>query len=129
MMLDTIDNQLRQYAKRVDAVNGEDAYHNAVLYVLTHNPVIQNTVGYYAVAIKRALWKVYRHKNAEDHGALIFLSNNAIQNHRGLEKGRGVKLEFCRKNLHKLTPDNLSFIGQRRTCKACKQIRERKHAI
>ena len=121
------DQVLRSHAQRLSYEWGEDAYHNVICDILAtqKEQALHNVCGYLKVATKYALYKVYRHEDAEQRNIQHSYQNDPIPQHVGLSIGRQ-KHEWCRKGLHRLIDGNLAYIGIRRTCRACKQLRERK---
>lgn len=118
------DIAIRQYAKRLDAQSGEDAYHNAVCTILEHPPEqIKNVVGLCSVATKMSLYKIFRHEATERKNIEHFINDDPVPAQRGLAHGWGVKLLKCRKGLHEMVESNLAYVGTRRTCLACMQER------
>ncbi len=118
------DNDLRHYARRLDGERGEDAYHTAVCDVIARGQIasILNPVAFFRVAIKRSLWKLFRHEVAERRNVEHFLNNDPVPAHVGLPQGR-LKHSHC-KNGHALEEPNLIYIGTQRACKTCKRTRE-----
>lgn len=123
------DRALRSHAQRLSYESGEDAYHDVVCDILEkqRNEEIKNLCGFLKVSIKYALYKWYRHEEAERRNIQHYLNNDPIPQHVGLVMGRQ-KHSMCRKGLHRLIDGNLAYIGDRRTCRTCKQLRERKQA-
>ena len=121
------DQVLRSHAQRLNPEWGEDAYHNVVCDILIKQKEqnIQNVCGFLKVSMKYALYKLYRHEDAERRNVGHYIQDDPIPQQVGLVVGRQ-KHEMCRKGLHRLIDGNLAYIGTRRTCRACKQIRERK---
>jgi hypothetical protein len=123
------DRILRGYAKRLHQDLGEEAYHNVVCDTLTRGKAegIRDIRGFFVVAIKYALYKIFRHEASERRTIESYMNGDPIPQQIGLQRGR-LKHEMCRKGLHVLTEENSAYIGVRRTCKACKQARERRKA-
>lgn len=120
------DKALRGYARRLHSEWGEEAYHNVVCEILSRGKVesIRDIIGFGIVAIKYALYKIFRHEASERQNIEAYLNNDPIPQHVGLVMGRQ-RHEMCRKGLHRLIDGNLAYIGIRRTCRACKRERER----
>lgn len=121
------DTMLRGYARRLGGW-GEEAYHNAICEMLSRGKAesIRDVRSFFIVAIKYALYKIYRHEVAERKNIEAYLNGDPIPQDKGLRYGR-LKHERCKKNLHVLTEENSAYIGVRRTCRQCKRLRERKH--
>lgn len=119
---------LRGYAKRLHDEHGEEAYHNVVCDMLSRGKWddIKDMRSFCIVAIKYALYKIFRHEVAERRNIESYLNGDPVPAHVGLVMGRQ-KQEWCRKKLHMLTDENSAYIGIRRTCRQCKRQRERKH--
>lgn len=123
---DEQDKLVRQYAKRLDAQLGEDAYHNAICYFLEHpkpNEQIREFVSLMAYRTRMCLYKIFRHEQVERKNIEHYINGDPIPAQRGLTHGWGVKLLKCRKGLHDMVEENLTYVGTRRTCLAC--MRER----
>lgn len=121
------DTGLRAFARRLSADLGEDAYHDAVCQTLVHPPPsLTNPRGFWCVAIKRALAKLWRHEHAEHRLVAAYLRGDPPPTQFGLAIGRALvnrRRSQCRRG-HALSEDNLAFIGDRRTCRTCKRARE-----
>ena len=61
------DQVLRGYARRLHVQYGEEAYHNVICDMLTRDKwdQIQDIIGFCRVAIKYALYKIFRHEASE----------------------------------------------------------------
>lgn len=120
------DRALRGYAKRLHSEWGEEAYHNAVCGMLLRKKwdEIKDIRGFCIVAIKYALYKIFRHETSERRNIEAYINNDPIPMQAGLVHGR-MKHEMCRKGLHRLIDGNLAYVGIQRTCRACKRERER----
>jgi hypothetical protein len=118
------DRVLRSRARRLHAELGEDAYHTAVCEVLMrdHAETIRSVVGFFQVATRRALYKIFRHDRAEMEQTAAWLNDEPIPQHAGLAQGRQMHTH-CRRG-HPLTEENCAYIGARRTCRTCKRERE-----
>lgn len=130
MLSEQEDRNLRGYALRLHPELGEDAYHNAVCHILIYKTVPNNVEVFFRVAIKRALWKIYRHEKSDREQSFAFLQGDPPSTMVGLLKGRekmNVRQVQCRRG-HEFTEDNIAYIGERRTCKMCKRTREVKDA-
>lgn len=120
------DAILRAYALRLSFEYGEDAYHNVMCEVLTKSMVIRDIIGFYKVAIKRALYKIFRHNKAELKYALMSeLERSTVSSADAALKLGRLKHTTCRKG-HLWSPETTAYIGPRRTCRICKQARERR---
>lgn len=122
------DKTLRAYAKRLHNQDGEDAYHNAVCSLLGYKDEIQNVQALGIVVIRKALHKIWRHEQAERKNIEHYINNDPIPAQQGLEYGRQKQLK-CRKKLHDLVEGNLVYVGARRTCLSCMQIRQLQNAV
>ena len=127
-----IDQQIRGYAKRLDREFGEEAYHNVVCDVLERDGMasIRDILVFFRVCIRRGLWQIWRHEGAEHRQVEKYIRGDRADTDKGLIEGRkiqNIRKEWCRSGLHKLIEGNLVYIGKekRRTCRVCKQIRER----
>ena len=121
------EREIRQYAMRLNPYLGEDAFHSVICEVLERNIILVNEVAFYHVAIKRALWKIFRHEKADRKTSLAFLNGDPPASEIGLRAGRklmNVRRSHCRNGRHELVEGNLTYVGGRRTCLACKRIRE-----
>lgn len=116
------DIVLRGYAKRLDPQQGEDAYHNAICSMLEKPTVIQNIIGLCIVAIRRALYKIFRHEKTERENIEHYINGDPVPAQVGWKRG-SVRQEKCRKGLHDLVEGNLVYVGARRTCQACMELR------
>lgn len=117
------DRDLRSYATWISPNDGEDAYHNAICDVLARGQavVIATPSAFYRCAIKRALYKIFRHEKAERENTAAFLAGDPPPTAIGLKAGR-LPQTHCRKG-HPLTEENLTYVGPRRTCKTCFRAR------
>lgn len=116
------DVVLRRYAKKLGD-NGEDAYHNAVCTILEGTAKeIKDIRGLCIVATKRSLFKIFRHESAERRNIEHYINGDPVPIQVGLQYGRQ-KLTKCRKGLHEMIEENLTYVGTRRTCLACMQDR------
>lgn len=130
MVLTEQDDQvLRRYARQLHYEYGEEAYHNVICEILSRGKweTIQDIRGFCIIAIKYALYKIFRHEVSERRNIESYINGDIIPMQVGLVKGR-VKRERCRKELHDLVEGNLAYISGQRTCRACKQERERAKA-
>ena len=130
MILTTEEDMiLRRYAKRLHQDLGEEAYHNVICDMLSRRKWegIQDIRGFCIVAIRYALYKIFRHEASERRAIEPYISGDLIPMQIGLQKGR-LKHEMCRKELHTLTEENSAYIGERRTCRICKREREARDA-
>ena len=121
------DRNLREYAKRLHPQLGEDAYHNVVCDVLVQQKVIHNIEPFFHVAMKRALWKIYRHEQSEREQIEAYIQGDPSPSMKGLLIGRetqNIRQAQCRRG-HELVEGNLAYISGRRTCRTCKRMRER----
>ena len=120
------DKALRGYARRLHRSLGEEAYYNVVCDMLLRGKwkIIHDVRGFFVVSMKYALIKIFRHEASERRNIEAYINNDPIPTQIGLWAGRQ-KHETCRKGLHPLVEGNLVYIGVRRTCRACKQARER----
>lgn len=122
------DTRIRRYAKWLDADNGEDAYHDAVVACIQRKVKPDDAIGLLSTSTKYSLYKIYRHEQAEKKCVDMFLSNTAIPRHTALaqqRKIRNVKQTYCNKG-HELTPENRAPCGTRTTCRICRRARRRK---
>lgn len=118
------DQRLRMYARRLHPEFGEDAYHTVVCEVLQRHVVnIHNFIGFFRVAIRNALYKMFRHEKSERTTVTAFINDDPIAMQRGLRRSQQ-PLVSCRKDMHLLVEGNLAYVGKRRTCRACKRLRE-----
>ena len=121
------DQDIRQYSKRLHYDLGEDAYHNVVCDVLTNNRDIHNERAFFRVAMKLALYKIYRHEKSEREQVSAYLNGDPPYTMEALRKGaalRRVIQSHCKRG-HELIEGNLAYMGNRRTCLTCKRKRER----
>jgi len=121
------DKTLRRYAKWLDSELGEDAYHVAIFDTMRRGKTeeIRNTVGYFYVAIKSSLYKLYRHEQSERKNVQAFINNDPIPMQTGLAMGR-LKSDTCRRG-HEWKEENIFYVKDRRGCLICKRAREREH--
>ena len=126
MITEEEDMQLRRYARFLHIELGEDAYHIVVCDMLSKDTIsnIRNNIAFFHVAIRRALYKLFRHEKAERENIEHYLNDDPIPAHRGLVNGRGLKLPTCRKG-HEWKIETISYIGKQRTCRICKREREK----
>jgi hypothetical protein len=119
------DAELRGYARRLDVQWGEDAYHTAVCERLARSsgPALRNPLAFYRVAIRFALYKIFRAMKNEAVRQMAWLHDEPVPMQRGLPLGR-LPHETCRRG-HRLSEENVAYIGTRRTCRTCKRERER----
>lgn len=118
------DKGIRAYARRLHQ-DGEDAYHNSVVDVLTRGQMetIRVISVFFRVATRYALYKMFRHESAERLNIEAWLNGYPPPMTVGLANGR-LPRTHCRKNGHPLVEGNLAYIGARRTCLTCKRERE-----
>jgi len=125
LSIEIYDEELRRYAKRLNPDLGEDAYHEMVFHMLMRGKTeegIVNIHGFYRLSIKRELYKLYRHEQAEARNISAWIYNDPVPMQVGLANGRK-KLPTCRKG-HEWKEETIVYIGGRRTCLICKRIRE-----
>ena len=121
------DQYIRQYSKQLHYDLGEDAYHNVVCDVLFKKMNIYNEKAFFCVAMKRALYKIYRHEQSEREQISAYINGDPPYTMQGLRKGmalRCIRQSHCKRG-HELIEGNLAYVGIRRTCLTCKRIRER----
>lgn len=125
---DEDDAPVRRYARWLHPELGEDAYHTAVCEVLVRGRAesIRNAQAFYRVAIRRALYKIFRHEQAEREQTARFLAGDPPSTAAGLAMGRHTQTH-CRRR-HELSEENCCYIGKRRTCRTCKREREARAA-
>lgn len=123
-----LDSSLRRYARWLNQEMGEDAYHDVVCSILERGHVdqIRNLHSFFLVAIRRALFKLFRHEQSEREQVTAYLAGDPPPTAAGLQMGRQMQTH-CRRG-HLFTEDNLAYIGSRRTCRMCKRSREAKAA-
>lgn len=124
-----VDADARAFAKYLDADNGEDAYHNTIesLIRLKHFTTPQNIAGFLRTAIRRNVYKLWRHEHAMSTVATAYMAGEGPQSTLALQKGR-LPHTHCRRG-HEFTVENVIYAGKNhtgRTCKQCAQQR-RKH--
>jgi hypothetical protein len=121
------DKTLRRYAKWLDYELGEDAYHIAIFDTMRRGKTeeIRNIVGYFYVAIKASLYKLYRHEKSERKNVQAFINNDPIPMQTGLAMGRG-KSNTCKRG-HEWKEEHIFYVQGRRGCLICKKTREREH--
>ena len=124
-----IDADARAFAKYLDADNGEDAYHNTIEALIRHKhftaPI--NPSGFLRTAIRRSVYKLWRHEQAVSAIATSYTAGEGPHATLALQKGRQVHTH-CRRG-HEFTPDNIIYAGKNhtgRTCKQCAQARRAK---
>lgn len=125
MLSESQDIALRAYAKRLHPILGEDAYHNSVCDAMRRVGFenIRSIEGFFRRAIKMSLFKIFRHEKVERNNMQSFINGDPVPMTVGLVYGR-MKHDVCRKKLHSLIEGNLVYVGGRRTCQACKRMRE-----
>lgn len=118
-----VDHDLRAYARWISPNDGEDAYHDAICDVLRLRKAetINNPAAFFRCAIKRALYKIFRHQRAERENTAAYLAGDPPPSSQALKLGR-LPQDNCRRG-HPLTEDNLTYVGARRTCKTCFRTR------
>lgn len=116
------DRELRAFARALSPDDGEDAYHNAILQILAHPPAyqVENPRGFYRTAIKRAVYKLYRHDSREREHIALYLAGRPPKHYAGLAFGRFPRTH-CRRG-HLFTPDTIKMVGARRTCRICYRV-------
>ena len=120
-----VDREVRKYIKCLDKDWGEDAYHDAVVSIISNKERdIYSPIGYLTRAAKHALYHIWRHESAEGRNIESFVHNSPIPMQVGLVNGRLKHLK-CKKNLHDLVEENIVYIKGKRNCRLCKQKRER----
>lgn len=122
------DRRLRQYAKYLHMECGEDAYHIVVCDLLSKDKMceIKDTISFFHVAIRRALYKIFRHERVEKDNIQAFINNDPTPTQiafKNLEKGRE-KLPTCRRG-HEWKTETIIYVGKQRTCKICKYEQDR----
>ena len=120
------DRHLRNYAKWLNADLGEDAYHIAIFDAIRYEQriYIRNTVSYLRVAIKSALYKMYRHEKSERENIQAYIHNDPIPMLKGFIPG-DVPHDTCRKG-HEWKEETIAYVGSRRTCLICRRESDRK---
>lgn len=123
MFEDEQDRDLRNYARWISPNDGEDAYHDAICDVLRRGKdgEIANAAAFFRCAIKRALYKIFRHEKAERENTAAWLAGDPPPSAPGLKLGR-LPQTHCRRG-HPLTEENLTYVGPRRTCRTCFRAR------
>lgn len=122
-----LDRDIRAFAKYVSPDDGEDGYHNAIAYLLM-KPVIfvpEQPRAYLRTVVRRAIYKLWRHAQAEQGQVLAYSQGDRSAYAKGLALSPMRKSQsHCRRG-HALTEDNLVFMGANktaRTCKTCRQL-------
>lgn len=117
------DQSFRRYALRLHPELGEDAYHNVVCQLCEHEQDIRDEERFFRVAIKRALYKLWRHARADHLLNWKFLDGMPSPYAEGLAEGQkaNVRQAFCRRGLHELTSETTVMAGERRACLICKR--------
>jgi len=127
----SVDHDARDYAKYLDADNGEDAYHN-VIESLIRNKHIEaplNSAAFLRTAIRRSVYKYWRHEYSMQATAASYVAGEGPQHVLALKQGR-LPHTHCRRG-HEFTPDNIVYMNKAktsRTCKQCEQARRKCYA-
>ena len=82
---------------------------------------IRSVHAFFIVAMKRSLWKLFRHEQAEARQVAAFLHGDPPPTSHGLLQGRLPRTQ-CRRG-HLFTPETTVYIGPRRTCRICRNAR------
>jgi len=120
----TVDKDARKYAKYLDADNGEDAYHNMIESLIRnkHFTAPVNSTGFLRTAIRRSVYKYWRHENSMQATVASYLAGEGPQYVSALKLGR-LPHTHCRRG-HELTPDNIIYVRKNHTGRTCKQCRQ-----
>lgn len=128
---DELDKGLRRYSVFLSMDQGEDAYHNCVADILERgglpDPRCVKTM--LVVAIKRSLYKIFRHEQSQREQTGAWLAGDPPFTAAALAKGR-LKKTHCRRG-HPMIEGNLRTVGPQRTCLTCSRdndrVRARRH--
>lgn len=128
VLIEECDKSFRQYAKQLHVEYGEDAYHTVVCEILERGKIseIRDIQAYVRVAMRWALYKMFRHEGVERRNNEIWMKDGSVPMQKGLVYGRK-KWERCRKG-HKWSEEMTAYVGGRRTCRICKRERESRDA-
>lgn len=133
-----LDQDIRAFAKYVSADGGEDGYHNAIAQLLRHplKSVPVQPRAFLRTAVRRAIYKLWRHAQAEQRQVQAYSQGDGSDYLKGLNLSPLRKPQsHCRRG-HELTDTNVVFMGANktvRTCKVCrqhsKQVKEKSYGI
>ena len=124
-LTEELDHGVRRYAVFLSMDQGEDAYHNCVVDILERgglrDPRCVKTM--LVVAVKRSLYKIFRHERAEQEQVGAWLQGDPPFTTAALARGRTTHTH-CRRG-HPLEEGNLATVGPRRTCLMCRRMTDR----
>ena len=124
------DRSLRTAAKRLGGELGEDAYHDAVVALLSAlSPKVEQIVSTQALLLKGTKWALHRLWTSQEIDArciTAYLAGDPSPQHVNLRNGR-VPLAKCKKGLHAWTEDNTYWSQGVRGCRACRKERVRRN--
>ena len=131
-----IDNEVRSFAKRLDAERGEDAYHDALVQVLNNAATAPlNTIAYLKKATRNKLYRIYEREKAYNDNIVSFLNNDPPRCVTALAKAHAAwglvnhrprqKRTHCRRGHEFTVESTIIRIGQHRTCRICKRAGQR----
>ena len=125
------DRSLRTAAKRLGGDLGEDAYHNAVVALLSSiSPTVKQVVSTQALLLKGTKWALHRlwtDQEIDTRCITAYLAGDPSPQQVNLRKGRLVRTETCKKGLHAWTDENTYWSGGVRGCRACRHARVSRH--
>jgi hypothetical protein len=123
-LTDAEDRSLRRYAKRLDGELGEDAYHDAVVRVLSAR-VPLTIVSETAVLINGTKWALHRlwtERETDQRCLQSYINGDPSPQMVNLRKGREPRTT-CKKGLHDMTDENIYWSQGVRGCRACRRAR------
>ena len=122
-----LDKDLREYCAYLSPDDGEDGYHDAIVNLLTQKAVVEpiRPQAYLRVAVKCAVYKIWRHRKAEDSQVEAYARGDAPDHVKNLKHGR-LPHTHCRRG-HEFTVDNTRMVGTQRTCQTCFLERRRNY--
>ena len=125
-LTDAEDRSLRTAAKRLGGDLGEDAYHDAVVALLSAtSPKVAQIVSPQALLFhgtKWALHRLWREQEIDSRCITAYLAGDPSPQQANLFQGR-VRRDWCKKKLHALTDDNTYWSKGQRWCRACRRAR------
>ena len=129
-LTDAQDKSLRTAAKRLGGDLGEDAYHDAVVALLSSTSTkVAQAVSFQGLLLNGTKWALHQlWTNQEINSRCItaYLAGDPSPQQVNLRKGR-VKLDTCKKGLHAWTDENTYWTGGVRGCRACRKERVRRN--
>ena len=122
VLTDNEDKSLRAHANRLDYDMGEDAYHNAVVSLLSSNvdPVSANAL--LLQGTKWALSMLWKKRETDNRCIQSYINGDPTPQQVNMRAGR-LPRTTCRKGLHAMTEENLYWYQGGRGCRACRRER------